>query len=486
MKAWVRSATGAPVKGRVELLAGQWGGTTFTAGADWTLVSVSVPAVGNGNTGLRYQIRNDTMNSSLDIDSVTVGTEPIAAPDGINTPLVNPQTGYNYLWDDAFGIPGAHLWALSAQVSFINGKPGLGVAATMYLDPTKSPSVLTGTEWLKGDMVLNISRAEPCLSFGFDGTGTGTAIKIGGGVFTASKFQINVAPKGCEVGAYIVPVGATLAFDATLGNAAVHFDLEVGRDEQNAPTFYADMAINNVKLAGTVYNTMQLTIDITSSKSSIKYVGDYTTALGNFYGDFDLSVKQADTLHMAGNVSLTDWQLAGGTLDIQAFNYGMAMDIPLGANSCANFSGYLDGVASMGGKTNLALTGNLQFDCGVLKVLHLQFQYLHKGIATAFMLDYNSRTHMLAGGAFFKFERSTSWKFLGRRYNRHPKIAIGLNFSMNIDRPSSGTLTLGGTVDVSGGSGSLACTLSGNGSDDTCAISVRVNVFGGHSFNDTW
>lgn len=39
---------------------------------------------------------------------------------------------------------------------------------------------------------------------------------------------------------------------------------------------------------------------------------------------------------------------------------------------------------------------------------------------------------------------------------------------------------------MSGGSGTLVCTLSGNGSDDTCSISVRVNVFGGHSFNDTW
>ena len=175
-----------------------------------------------------------------------------------------------------------------------------------------------------------------------------------------------------------------------------------------------------------------------------------------------------------------------GSFDIQAFNYGLSMDIPLGSGSCAGFSGYIDGTMSMGGKTNLAMSGNLAYDCGVLKVLHLQFQYAHKGTAAAFLLDYDSKSHQLAGGAYFKFERKTSWKFLGHRYNRTPKISVGLAFSMNTDQPSSGRLTLGGSLSVSGGSGSLECTISGNGSDDQCSISARINVFGGHSYSDTW
>ena len=489
LKAWVRSTSGAPVNGKIELLAGQWGGASFTADAEWKQVSVTVPAVGNGSTGLRFQLRNNTMNSSLDVDSVTVSDESVPPPDGINTPLDHPETGYSYLWDDAFGIPGAHLWALSAQIQYKNGAPGLGVGATLYLDPSKATGLLTGTDWLKGDMALNVSRAEPCFSFGFDGTGTNTKVQIDGGVFATSKFQMNFAPKGCEIGesngepAYVVPVGSTIALDTALGDTSIHLDIEIGRDDNNLPTFYMDTAVNNAKIGGFIFNTMQLTMDISADHADISYIGDFSTPLGNFYGDFDLSVN-SDKLRMAGNISVTDWQLVGGTMDISAFNYSMTMDIPFGSGVCASYTSATSGQMTMGGKS-YAFTGSIGMNCGNLNSLHIGFTYRHSGISYQFGIDYNSKTKMLAGGINFNFERSTSWKFLGHKYNRHPKMAIALAFSMNTTNPSSASLALGGTVSVSGGSGSIGCTFGGS-SDDQCSISVRINSFGGHSYSDTW
>jgi len=489
LRAWVRSTSGAPVRGKIELLAGQWGGAEFTAGADWTQVSVTVPVVGSGSSGLRFQLRNNTMNSGLDVDSVTVSDESTPVPDGINTPLAHPETGYAYLWDDAFGIPGAHLWALSAQIQYMNGAPGLGVGATIYLDPTKATGLLTGTDWLKGDMALNVSRADPCFSFGFDGTGTNTKVQIDGGVFATSKFQMNFAPKGCTIGetggepAYVVPAGATIALDTALGDTGIHLDIEIGRDDNNLPTFYFDTAVNNAKIGGFIFNTMQLTADISADHADIAYVGDFSTPMGNFYGDFDLSVN-ADKLHMAGDISVTDWQLVGGTFDVSALNYSMAMDIPFGSGVCGSYSSSISGQMSMGSK-KYAFTGSIGMNCGNLSQLHLAFGYYHGGISYQFGIDYNSKTKMLAGGINFNFERSTSWKFLGHKYNRHPKMAIALAFSMNTSNPSSASLALGGTVSVSGGSGTIECAFGGS-SDDQCSISVRINSFGGHSYSDTW
>jgi hypothetical protein len=161
------------------------------------------------------------------------------------------------------------------------------------------------------------------------------------------------------------------------------------------------------------------------------------------------------------------------------------MDIPFGAGGCANMVANTSGVMKMASKT-YNFTGNLQLNCGGLQVLHFQFYYTHRAVQSLFALDYTSKTKLLAGGVFFNFERSTSWKFLGHKYNRHPKIAMGLSFSMNVTKPAS-TLNafLGGTISVSGGSGTLACVINSSG-DDECSIAVQINSFGGHKYNDTW
>ena len=482
---YVRSSTGAPVSGALKL--GPTGGSSttraFTAGADWTPVSVTYAVGGTASTSLRTDVRVTTAGLGLDIDTATLddGTAPV---DGVTTPLPHPQSGWTYLWDDAFGIPGAHLWDLTAQVQFVNGVPGLGVGATIYHDPTKSPNVMTGTDWLKGDMALNVSRADPCFSFDFATTGN-SKVSVDGGVFTASDFSMNFAPRGCQIGAYNVPIGASLSFDAGLGSAEVHFDIAI-TDTDDGPEFTEDLGITNLVLAGTTYTDVELSIDLSATSDDVSMVADLILPMGVYHGSFDLSVDESE-LHLDGDVALSDWQLAGGGFDVSDFNFDLVMNVPFGSGSCADFSADTSGHMSMAKKTNLAFEGDLEVDCGELRLLHLAYDYSHGGLTQEFELDYNATTHILAGGVYFSFERSTSWKFFSHRYNRHPKIAIGLTYSMDTTKPGS-TLaaTLGGSVSVSGGSGSLVCTINSGTADDTCTINVHISPGGGHTFNDTW
>ncbi len=102
----------------------------FSVGAEWTAVTASY-TVGSGDLDdLRVQVYVAGSSVPVDVDSITI-SDGTPAPDGITTPLPHPDSGYLYLWDEAFGIPGAHLWAASAQVDFSDGVPGLGVSATL-------------------------------------------------------------------------------------------------------------------------------------------------------------------------------------------------------------------------------------------------------------------------------------------------------------------------------------------------------------------
>lgn len=488
MSAYVRSTSGAAVTGQLRLNSTGGGATQtvsapFTATAEWRKVSVTLTVSGTGRNALLTQVLVDEAGQSLDIDTVTVAQEPVGKPDGITTPLPHPETGYAYLWRDAFGISGAHLWALSAQITLINGAPGLGVGATMYFDPTKMPGVMSGTDWLKGDMTVNVSRAEPCFSFGFDASGTNTRVSIDDGMFEASRFNVSFAPRGCEVGSYVVPIGSSLGLDTELGDAQFRMDLAIGRDDKNLPTFTTDMALYDLKLGGMVYNAMELQVRITAQESNTHFLGDFTLPMGKFYGEFDLS-RNPNSIHMAGDVTVSDWQLSGGSFDVSRFNYRQVTDIPLGANSCANFNSATSGDMSMGGK-RYVFAGELAVDCGTLKVLHIEFDYMKRNVAYRFMLDYNSKTRELAGELGFKFQRKTSWRFVGIRYKRSPKFEIMVEFRMRVDKPSSAQLKLYGAVTLSGGSGAVDCALN-TGGDDGCDLIVQVRVFGGHTYRSSW
>jgi hypothetical protein len=132
-----------------------------------------------------------------------------------------------------------------------------------------------------------------------------------------------------------------------------------------------------------------------------------------------------------------------------------------------------------------AFVGALEVDCGVLKVLHFEFDYMKNFVAYRFMIDYNANTRMLAGEVGFKFERKTTWKYFGIKYKRHPRFSIVAAFSMNVDKPSSAAFTLNGKISVNGGSGSVTCSVNTD-KDDGCDLYVRINVFGGHTYRSSW
>jgi hypothetical protein len=144
----------------------------------------------------------------------------------------------------------------------------------------------------------------------------------------------------------------------------------------------------------------------------------------------------------------------------------------------------------MGKKTSLSFTGQIAMNCGKLEILEMDYDYHHGSITEIFELKYDASTGILAGEVEFDFDRSTSWKFFFHHYNRHPKFSIKLSYSMNVDKPSTASATLDGTISVSGGDGSIECTLEvGSGTDwadDQCSLHVHISVGGGHTYNASW
>ena len=487
---WVRSTNGTAVSGRLVGAASGGSGTdtateSFTATADWRKVRVEVPITATGRNSLLTTVFVDTADKGLDIDSMVNGPYPFEDPDGVDTELAHPDSGYVYLWNEAFGIPGAHLWAVSAEISIVNGLPGLGVGATVYFDPSKASAIMTGTDWIKGDMVLNVSESDPCFSVGFDARSKNSGVRIDGGVFTTKQFRLNFAPQGCEVGDYVVPAGSSFAFDTQLGDATFHLLLEAGRDDDNLPTFHGEVSIADLELAGTEYHEVGLTVDVSTTKSETSMVADMTLPMGDFDATYDLEAS-AEGIAISGSVSVSDWEMVGGTFDVHSFDYSVSMTVPTGAGACGDFQSSTSGQMSMG-KKNYTFDGTLRMECGTLEIL--QFHYLYKkgGTSFDFYIDYDATSRELAGGLRFDFERRFSWKFLGHRYRRHPKIAIHIDFWMPIDKPSAGRLDFYGKISVSGGSGEVDCTFGGSGGDDGCDLHAEVKSFWGtRKYDSSW
>ena len=460
---------------------------SFSVGSEWTAVPVSYTVGSSPLSSLRVTATVSGSSVPVAIDSVTIsdGTPP---PDGITTPLPHPESGWVYLWDEAFGVPGMHLWAISAQVDFEDGDPGLGVSATTYQDPTKMSDVMSGTDWIKGDMAVNISETDPCFLFDFSSDGGNSGVSLGQGVFTASDFAINFAPRGCQVGPYTLTKGASLSFDGELGDGTVNFDIAITEGD-DGPEFTEDIGITDITIGGFDFKEMELSILLTETDDSITFVGDMVTPMGNFNGSYDLDANE-DGLVMDGSVSLTDWEWAGGGFDVEELDYDMSMTVPFGAGECGSFTSDTSGQMDMAKKTSLSFTGDISMNCGRLEVLKLDYDYKHGSITEVFELDYDASTGILAGEVEFDFDRSTSWKSFFHKYNRHPKFSIALLFSMDVDKPSTASVTLDGTVSVSGGDGSLSCTIEAgsgaNWADDQCSLHVHISVGGGHTYNASW
>ena len=283
--------------------------------------------------------------------------------------------------------------------------------------------------------------------------------------------------------------GAALSFDGELGDGSLTFDISITEDD-DGPVFSTDMGITDITVGGVDFKDMELSIYESTTDDSITFIGDMLIDSGTFDATLDLTANETELL-LDGSVSLSDWVWAGGGFDMEEFNFAMSMDVPFGEGECGSFSSDTSGLMDMAAKTSLSFTGDIAVDCGVLKTLHIEYDYQHSAITYIFDLDYSSDTGILAGGMEFTFNRSTSWNFWFHKFNRHPYFDISLAYSMNVDSPAS-TLeaTLSGTVSVSGGSGSVSCTINAgsgtNWADDECSLDVTVTAGGGHEYKATW
>lgn len=498
LTAYVKSATDDTAAGSLKLSKGCTASKAFTATSEWTEVQVSCQMPGSGGS-LRMEVDLTTPGGVLDVDSIRLSNEsdtPIAENSvyGVTTPLEHPDYGYEYLWDDAFGIPGMHLWAFTMQVEIVNGEPGLAVETTVYQDPTKLPNALYGSLWLKSDLYLEIDELQPCFKFDFVGASgdNGSGVKIAGGAIKAQDFSIAFAPRGCAVGDYKMPPGASLLFDAQIGDGTVHFALDIEKNSKGEPTMTGDVAVKNINIGGIDYHDLEMSVYISPTDDTASYVADMTLPMGEFSGDFNMSAaigKNASS-HVDGTVELTDWgwtSKSGKGMKINVFDFDFSMDV--GTNNCGTLTANAKSNAKMdfAMATNIDFTGDLAMECGLLTKLDITFDYTHGSITEDFYLKYDSSALTLAGGVDFDFDRKLSWKAWGHRYHRTANVQVYMDFLMDVTKPQDSYADLGAKIHVANGSGSAECTITGQPSD-SCKLSISVNspFIGKVGFTESW
>ena len=496
LTAYVKSATDDTAAGSLKLSKGCSASKAFTATTEWTEVQVSCTIPGSGGP-LRMEIDLTTPGATIDIDSIRLSNEgdtPIGFNDvyGVTTPLEHPEYGYEYLWDDAFGIPGMHLWAFTMQVEIVNGDPGLAVETTVYQDPTKLGRIMYGTEWLKSDLYLEIDELQPCFKFDFLSTDGTSGVQMAGGAIKASDFSIAFAPRGCAIGDYKMPPGASMLFDAQIGDGTVDFALDIEKDSKGQPKLTGDVAVKNINIGGIDYHDMEMSVLISPTDDSVSYAADMTLPMGEFSGEYDMSATtgKSNSMHIDGDVELTDWGWTskdGYGLKVDEFDFDFVMDV--GSNNCGTFSANAKSNAQMdfAMATKINFDGDIAMECGVLTKLDIVFDYTHGSITEDFYLKYDSSALTLAGGVDFDFDRRLSWKAWGHRYHRTANFEVYMDFLMDVTNPQKSAATLGAKVHVADGSGQAQCTITGQPSD-SCSFSIKVKspFIGSVGFSESW
>ena len=233
------------------------------------------------------------------------------ATDGLTsaTRLAHPSQA-TFLVPDMFGINGFNLWAMSGQIGFVGGSPSLVLGTTTYLNPTgsstKSVMSCTGTcddsDWMVGNLLLDVSYTNPCFAYSFDSTSGGGSIGIDGGVMKATKFQIGVSPNGCSLNAGGTTVSlpkafAGFAFSANFGSATVNVATQVSTDG-----FVFNTSITNLTLGGFTLNNMSLNVKITGAASSVAFDAAMQSSFGALVTHADMGY---DSSGMSWNLSGT-------------------------------------------------------------------------------------------------------------------------------------------------------------------------------------
>ncbi len=498
---YVRSANGEPVQAKATLAgACTTESETRTVADEW----VKLDATCSSASGtLTMGVTLVTPGGVLDVDSIRLSNEPEKPIEygnvfGVTSPLDHPQSGYRYLWDDAFGIPGMHLWGFAVQIEVDDGEPGLGVQATVYQDPAKAKGLLYGTDWIKGDALIKISEVSPCFDFGFQtvsesGQPMGNSgLSIADGAIKAEDFRITFAPRGCAVGGYKVAPGASVLFDALVGDGTLHFDLDITKNSKGQPEFDGDLHVTELNIGGIDYRDLQMSVHATPTDDSVVYTADMQLPMGGFKGDFEMrgaTTGSDQGVHVDGDVELTDWgwkSSSGKGMKVNVFDFDMSMDVD--ATNCGTLTATAKANASMdfASATSINFDGHFVSVCGLVTELQLRFDYEHGGLTEDFYLDYDAKALTISGGVAFQFERKESWKYLTYRYHRTARITASMDFVMDVANPSNSEADLSASVKMANASGSFECWINGQ-PNDTCKIYITVDGFlGSKKFTETW
>ena len=423
------------------------------------------------------------------------GTSSSLTSDGQPT---NPAEA-RYLWTNAFGINGYNLWNLSAQIGFISGSPALGYASTGYINPLDSSmrkivdcgGSCNTNDYLRSNLILNVSLTEPCLAWGFDGSATNTAISLSGGVAKTTVFKIGVAPNGCTVGSGDTAVTLPKLF------FGFQFVTDIKGTEVEVITttsedgLYAKYEVSNFRLGPVNYKNVLFEFEIeTNGSSSTTFAADMETSAGVFQVESSLVVNTPvigpktfnQHLYAYINASSGNWNWNGKSTTANS-SQGIRAGDPafevkeliidqsiVGADKNIAVSLNFSGSIEFRGRS-AETVGSLKIDNNALKEVHFEFDYTKKGyggktVTATFYLDWSSSDGIFDGRVDTRYTRDLSYKYGTYTYKRGVSVKTYIQLTINT-RSGAATFKLGGDFDATNISGGIDCAFSTTSAADT-------------------
>ena len=322
-------------------------------------------------TGLKI---SGNSQSAAEQSSPTTNT---TSSSGTNTSTValpkDPKTA-QYIWDDAFGIKGVHLYDLKTSIAFDAKKKtgSVGLSMINYIDPTKFGGLMTGTDWIPSTQnTFNSSPDTPCLLMGFDASKGNSGMQVNGGVLVTKKFQLGIAQNGCTVNGTTLPKGfAGLTFNASLGDKS--FDLALTKSEDG---YAGSVALTNMTLGGSTFPSVTLKVSNVGGKASVNLDGTMKSQLGTFTMTSALS-KSKDLLHQDLHVSGVDLAMKSKSFQMPSFGFDAGYDIP--DKGCSTVSGGIKGQVMLTNKTYTIKNASIKLSCGNLVSMLFSVSIAHE------------------------------------------------------------------------------------------------------------
>lgn len=344
-------------------MSGSATATSTVGGVSGVALKMSMTA---DATGMKIQGVSESAAGQSGTTTTSSGTTVVKAPK-------DPKTA-DYIWKNAYGIVGLHLYDLrtSIAVDMKTRKVSVGVQTTSYVDPSKFPGLLTGTDWIPSSgNRINASQANPCVLFGFDATGTNAGLRVKGGMFTGKKFSLGAAPNGCTLGDVTLPKGFLgVSFAGELGDQ--EFEIALAKDAEG---YQGGVRLTNLELGGVKYPSAMLKVVNRAGTSEVFLDGEMTTEVGDFTLTSELS-KSGSAMRVALEVTGADLDMGSSEFDLKEFGFKTSYEIP--EKGCASFGGAVRGEAVVKKNTYTLEEASIAFSCDKLTKFVFAVTISHK------------------------------------------------------------------------------------------------------------